>query len=89
MKISARISCWHVDAVTKGSVNAESRLSLRAEKRSLRPSPLSVDSLGLKKANRPCHCQPPEVIVGKAVDGTKLSAAQCAAGKVTMCRMER
>jgi molybdate transport system regulatory protein len=86
MKISARNQlAGTVDAVTKGSVNAEVSLVLEGgEKVVATITNSSVDSLGVEKG-KPAFAivKASEVIVGKGVDGTKLSARNVLAGKVT------
>lgn len=85
MKISARnLLAGTVDAVTKGSVNAEVSLVLEGgEKIVAIITNSSVDSLGVEKGKSAfAVIKASEVIVGKGVDGTKLSARNVLAGEV-------
>lgn len=73
-----------VDAVTKGSVNAEVSLVLGGgEKVVAIITNSSIDSLGVAKG-KPAFAiiKASEVIVGKGVDGAKLSARNVLAGEV-------
>lgn len=73
-----------VDAVTKGSVNAEVSLVLGGgEKVVAVITNSSIDSLGVAKG-KPAFAiiKASEVIVGKGVDGAKLSARNVLAGEV-------
>ncbi|HEY1253727.1 MAG TPA: TOBE domain-containing protein [Terracidiphilus sp.] len=85
MKISARnLLTGTVDAVTKGSVNAEVSLVLGGgEKVVAIITNSSIDSLGVAKG-KPAFAiiKASEVIVGKGVDGAKLSARNVLAGEV-------
>jgi molybdate transport system regulatory protein len=86
MKISARnILLGKVQHVTKGAVNAEVILALEGgEKVVSIITNSSVDSLGLvdgKAASAIVKAS--DVIVGKGVDGTKLSTRNVLAGVVT------
>ena len=86
MRISARnVLEGKVQTVTKGAVNAEVTLVL-ADGESIVAiiTNSSVDSLGLEKG-KPAYAiiKASEMIVGKGVDGTKLSARNVLAGEVT------
>jgi molybdate transport system regulatory protein len=85
MKISARnLLTGTVDAVTKGSVNAEVSLVLGGgEKVVAIITNSSIDSLGVAKGKAAfAIIKASEVIVGKGVDGAKLSARNVLAGEV-------
>lgn len=85
MKISARnLLAGTVDEVTKGSVNAEVSLVLEGgEKVIAIITNSSIDSLGVKTGKAAyAIIKASEVIVGKGVDGTKLSARNVLAGEV-------
>jgi len=86
MKISARnLLAGTVHEVTKGSVNAEVSLVLEGgEKVVAIVANSSVESLGVVKGMAAfAIVKASEVIVGKGVDGTKLSARNVLAGDVT------
>ena len=86
MKISARnLLAGTVHEVTKGSVNAEVSLVLEGgEKVVAIVANSSVESLGVVKGMAAfAIVKASEVIVGKGVDGTKLSARNVLAGEVT------
>lgn len=85
MKISARnLLAGMVDEVTKGSVNAEVSLVLEGgEKVVAIITNASINSLGVEKGKAAfAIIKASEVIVGKGVDGTKLSARNVLAGEV-------
>jgi len=86
MKISARnLLAGTVHEVIKGSVNAEVSLILEGgEKVVAIITNSSIDSLGVENG-KPAFAivKASEVIVGKGVDGTKLSARNVLAGDVT------
>jgi molybdate transport system regulatory protein len=86
MKISARnIIAGTVQSVTRGAVNAQVTLALEGGEAVVAIiTNSSVDSLGLKVNERAyAIVKASEVIVGKGVDGTKLSARNVLAGEVT------
>jgi molybdate transport system regulatory protein len=85
MKISARnLLAGTVHEVTKGSVNAEVSLVLEGGERVVAIiTNSSIDSLGVEKGNAAfAVIKASEVIVGKGVDGSKLSARNVLAGEV-------
>lgn len=86
MKISARNQlAGKVQQVTKGAVNAEVILALEGGETVVAIiTNSSADSLGLA-AGKAAYAiiKASEVIVGKGVDGTKLSARNVLAGEVT------
>ena len=86
MRISARnVLEGKVQNVIKGAVNAQVTLVLAGGENIVAIiTNSSVDSLGLKEG-KPAYAiiKASEVIVGKGVDGTKLSARNVLAGKVT------
>jgi molybdate transport system regulatory protein len=85
MKISARnLLAGTVHEVTKGSVNAEVSLVLEGGEEVVAIiTNSSVDSLGVAKGKAAfAIIKASEVIVGKGVDGSKLSARNVLAGKV-------
>ena len=85
MKISARnLLAGTVHEVTKGSVNAEVSLVLEGgEKVVAIITNSSIDTLGVEKG-KPAFAiiKASDVIVGKGIDGTKLSARNVLAGEV-------
>ena len=83
MKISARnLLAGTVHEVTKGSVNAEVSLVLEGgEKVVAIITNSSIDTLGVEKG-KPAFAIIKDVIVGKGIDGTKLSARNVLAGEV-------
>jgi molybdate transport system regulatory protein len=86
MKISARnLLAGTVHEVTKGSVNAEVSLVLEGgEKVVAIITNSSIDSLGVEKGKAAfAIVKASDVIVGKGVDGTKLSARNVLVGEVT------
>jgi molybdate transport system regulatory protein len=89
MKISARnLLAGTVDAVNKGSVNAEVSLVLEGGERVVAIiTNSSVDSLGVEIGKSAfAIIKASEVIVGKGVDGAKLSARNVLAGEVAHVR---
>jgi molybdate transport system regulatory protein len=86
MRISARnVLEGKVQCVTKGAVNAEVTLVLASGESVVAIiTNSSVDSLSLEEG-KPAYAiiKASEVIVGKGVDGTKLSARNVLAGEVT------
>jgi len=86
MRISARnVLEGEVQCVTKGAVNAEVTLVLAGGENVVAIiTNSSVDSLSLEEG-KPVYAiiKASEVIVGKGVDGTKLSARNVLAGEVT------
>jgi molybdate transport system regulatory protein len=86
MRISARnVLEGKMQSVTKGAVNAEVTLALvGGEKIVAIITNSSIDSLGLEEG-KPVYAiiKANEVIVGKGVDGTKLSARNVLVGEVT------
>ena len=85
MKISARnLLAGTVHEVTKGSVNAEVTLVLEGGQRVVAIiTNSSIDTLGVEKGKAAfAIIKASEVIVGKGVDGTKLSARNVLAGEV-------
>jgi molybdate transport system regulatory protein len=86
MKISARnVLEGKVQNVTKGAVNAQVTLVLEGgEKIVAIITNSSVDSLGVEEG-KPAYAiiKASEVIVGKGVDGMKLSARNVLSGEVT------
>jgi molybdate transport system regulatory protein len=86
MKISARnVFEGKVQSVTRGAVNAEVTLLLEGGENVVGIiTNSSVDSLNLEKGKTAyAIIKASEVIVGKGVDGTKLSARNVLPGKVT------
>jgi len=86
MKISARnVFAGKVQSVTKGAVNAQVTLVLDGGESIVAIiTNSSVDSLGLVPETAACAIvKASEVIVGKGVDGAKLSARNVLAGEVT------
>lgn len=86
MKISARnVFEGKVQSVTRGAVNAEVTLLLEGGENVVGIiTNSSVDSLNLEKGKTAyAIVKASEVIVGKGVDGTKLSARNVLPGKVT------
>jgi molybdate transport system regulatory protein len=85
MKISARnLLAGKVHEVIKGAVNAEVSLVLEGgEKVVAIITNSSIDALGVEKGKAAfAIIKASEVIVGKGVDGAKLSARNVLAGKV-------
>jgi molybdate transport system regulatory protein len=85
MKISARnLLAGTVHEVTKGAVNAEVTLVLAGGERVVAIiTNSSIDSLGVEKGKAAfAIIKASEVIVGKGVDGTKLSARNVLPGEV-------
>ncbi len=86
MKISARnVLAGKVKNVTKGAVNAEVVLALKAGDTVVAIiTNHSVDSLGLRE-NSPAYAiiKASEVMIGKGVESAKLSARNVLAGEVT------
>jgi len=85
MKISARnVFEGKVQNVTKGAVNAEVTLALTGGEHIVSIITNSrIDSLGLVQGKTACaSVKANEVIVGKGVDGAKLSARNVLAGEV-------
>jgi molybdate transport system regulatory protein len=86
MRISARnVLEGKMQIVTKGAVNAEVTLVLAGGESIVAIiTNSSVDMLGLEEG-KPAYAiiKASEVIVGKGVDGTKLSARNVLAGEVT------
>jgi len=86
MKISARnVFEGKVKTVTKGAVNSEVTLVLTGGERIVSViTNSSIDSLGLTEGKTAyVIIKANEVIVGKGVDGAKLSARNVLAGEVT------
>jgi molybdate transport system regulatory protein len=85
MKISARnVLAGTVRKVTKGAVNAEVEIALKeGDTVTAIITNHSVDSLGLREGNSAyAVIKASEVIVGKNVEGAKLSARNVLAGEV-------
>jgi molybdate transport system regulatory protein len=85
MKISARnVLAGTVKKVTKGAVNAEVVLALKeGDTMTAIITNHSVDSLGLREGNSAyAIIKASEVMVGKNVEGAKLSARNVLAGEV-------
>ncbi len=85
MKISARnLLAGKVQSVTKGAVNAEVSLTLEGGETVVAIiTNSSVDSLGLAKgAAAFAIVKASEVMIGKGLDGAKLSARNVLAGQV-------
>ena len=85
MKISARnVLAGKVQSVTKGAVNAQVTLVLDTGEMVVSIiTNSSVDSLGLETGRRAfAIVKASEVIVGKGLDGAKLSARNVLAGEV-------
>ena len=85
MKISARnLLAGTVHEITKGSVNAEVSLVLEGGERVVAIiTNSSIDSLGVEKGKAAfAIIKASEVIVGKGVDGSKLSARNVLVGEV-------
>jgi molybdate transport system regulatory protein len=86
MKLSARNElAGKVKSITKGSVNSEVALALQGGETVIAIiTNGSVDSLELKEG-KPAFAviKASEVIIGKGVDGTKLSARNVLAGEIT------
>jgi molybdate transport system regulatory protein len=86
MKVSARnVLEGKVQSVTKGAVNGQVTLALTGGERivSVITNP-SIDSLGLAEGKTAyAIIKANEVIVGKGLDGAKLSARNVLAGEVT------
>lgn len=86
MKISARnVLAGKIQSITRGAVNAEITLTLqRGETVTSIITNGSVDSLELKEGMPPyAVIKASEVMIGKGMDGLKLSARNQLAGKVT------
>ena len=85
MRISARnVLAGKVDEVTRGAVNAEVSLAMEGGERIVAIiTNASVDSLELSKG-KPAFAiiKASEVIIGKALDGAKLSARNVLSGSV-------
>lgn len=86
MKISARNSLsGTVTAITKGAVNAEIAINLEGQETIISViTNASVERLGLEKGKSAfAIIKASDVMVGKNVEGAKLSARNVLAGKVT------
>lgn len=86
MKISARNSLsGTVTAITKGAVNAEIAINLQGQETIISViTNASVERLGLEKGKSAfAIIKASDVMVGKNVEGAKLSARNVLAGKVT------